>query len=252
MEYNISDKDVERWITWRGRHIPIAKDGSVIKQYKDYFKDYYNKNDDEFFDRVVEVGEEFNKKYKPIYDKMDNKTKQAFNNYSGIYYKDINRVLLHKELDDTDNYKGIRGVHNIREYKSKINEWVNLMDKEIDKSSIDENTVLWKGTLEKHYTNLKSGDEFTTNIYNSTSLNRGIAESFVWNKENSVILKINSPKGTRGLYITDEIGLGGEDEMLLARNQKYKYIREYEDYGVSSLYKNKKKKLKIIELEAIK
>lgn len=30
------DKDIERWITWRGRHIPISKDGKIINKNIDF------------------------------------------------------------------------------------------------------------------------------------------------------------------------------------------------------------------------
>ena len=225
-------------------------------KYKDYFEEYYRDydklTDNERFDMAVKIGESFEEKYKPIYENMDKETKEAFSKYSGEYYKDINKRILGLKLDDTDNYVGLSGIHNVEDYKKEIDKWVNKMDIEINKTAIDENIILWKGTKLKYYDKYKEGDIFSTKIFYSSSLSRGVAESFTWNKDNICILKIRCPKGAKGMYISSEVGLEGESEILLGRNQKYKYIGSYEEMGVSVDYRTKNKKIKIIELEIIK
>lgn len=229
----------------------VQKEKTNKTIYKDYFKNYWYKNEDEKYSRVIEIDDLFEKKYKPIYEQWSDETKYAFKNYAGPYYKDINKTLAGKKLEDTDNWVGLKNVHSMSEYKTEINKWVSTIDKEINKNQINENIVVWKGTNSDYYKELKAGDEFSLDLYLSTSLNRSVAETFMWNKEGAVALKINCPAYTKGMYMGGDFGLG-EAEMLLGRKQKFKFLRTYEEEGISYEFKNKNQKIKIIELEVTK
>lgn len=71
----------------------------------------------------------------------------------------------------------------------------------------------------------KKGDYFTIETYPCTSLSEKVSKSFI-HGDNGLLLKINVPKGTHGVYmegIHNAWNEVNEEEVLLARNLIYKF-----------------------------
>ena len=152
--------------------------------------------------------------------------------------------MLGQNIEDSDNYLGLDNVHNTKEYEKEIDKWVDNIENVINRKKLGENTILYKGTLEKYFDNYKEGDIFTNDIFYSTTLTRDIGETFMWNKQNVALLKIKAQKGIPSIFSDFEL------EITLSKNQKYKFIRAYEEEPITDYFKGKK--IKVIEVEAIK
>jgi len=70
----------------------------------------------------------------------------------------------------------------------------------------------------------KKGKVFSIPIFPNTSLERNVAENFLYNDQRRLMFKINVPKGTNGVYM-EKLGtdISDEQEVLLARNLLYKF-----------------------------
>ena len=169
--------------------------------------DYGTDNDKIFGD--------FYDEYETKYNNLTDNQKYAMKKYAGTEYKNMQRVLKGKE-DEVD------GDLTVQQLKDNIKE----LDSILDNNEVGKDVVLYRGTKSEYYTNAKEGDIINTGLYNGASLNNRIAFRFVEKKEDSVMLKILTPKETKGFYVGDYATGVGEQEILLSRKTKFKYIRK--------------------------
>ncbi len=130
-------------------------------------------------------------------------------------YIQDNRTIM-EFVNMNNSFGEIRGM--------KIKDIVANIDDAISKYTLTEDIVAFRATKKKYYEGLKVGDEFKSNVYYSTSLNKEIAKEFLDNDDQDILLKIYVPKNSKVLYIGNSIMDGNENELLLARNTKYKII----------------------------
>lgn len=176
---------------------------NVQRNYIDYGTD----NDKIFGD--------FYDEYETKYNNLTDNQKYAMKEYAGTEYKNMQRVLKGQE-------NKVDGDLTIQQLKDNIKE----LDSILDNNEVGKDVVLYRGTKSEYYTNAKEGDIINTGLYNGASLNNRIAFRFVEKKEDSVMLKILTPKEAKGFYVGDYATGIGEQEILLSRKTKFKYIRK--------------------------
>lgn len=168
----------------------------------------YGTNNDKIFD-------DFYDEYETKYNNLTDNQKYAMKKYAGTEYKNMQRVLKGKE-DKVD------GDLTVKQLKDNIKQ----LDSILDNNEVGKDVVLYRGTKSKYYINAKVGDIIDTGLYNGASLNTRVAFRFIEKKEDSVMLKILTPKETKGFYVGDYATGIGEQEILLSRKTKFKYIRK--------------------------
>ena len=112
------------------------------------------------------------------------------------------------------------------------------LDKVIAQNSIPEDITLYRGLSAHDFgRDTLSAEEFAKKIYKkgktfklplftSTTLDKNIVHDFMGVKDRSFIFRVNTPKGTNGVYMEKLPNLRythNEEEILLARNLKYKF-----------------------------
>ena len=204
----------ERWITWRGRHILVDDDGSIVKNENIEYK----KLTDE------DLREEYDKKY----NELSIEEKRAIAYYTSELSQEYKYVkdVLNKYGDDFE----------------KIKEWAEWNDtdtdftiKELDsvmsKNKINQNVKVIRIENADNFKNIKKGENIKINSYVSTTLNDFIATTYENRlKRNDITplyMEIDIPKGTRGFYIgKNGNNIRNESELLLDRNLEYK-VKKY-------------------------
>lgn len=205
---------MERWITWRGRHLLVGDDGKIIKKENDKFK-YLPEDDMEAYDKYVEMSDE-------SYYKLTEEERRIINDVyiktEGSYY--FNSALREKQYD---------------EFKDRRKKQIDVMDKATstykakeDMAStrfVDLNFIRKEYGIDiPYYENIDRsliadkmknfiGKEYSTNGYTSVSLNESGNGMF---NNLAVKMKINMPKGT-SMYVANNVG---EYEAVLGRNTK--------------------------------
>jgi len=195
----------KRWITWKNRRILVNDNGNIINN---SYKKYQNNN---------EILKDFYDYYEKVFNNMDSETKEAFKKYAYTDFADMNKLNLGINIDNNAT----------KSYQEKLKNYMNKMDKEINKHTFKENITLYRGTNYDYFKNYKVGDEIEISTYLSTSLNEKIANEFKQkgrNSNNPIMVEIQCPKGSNGIYMGDYVQSYNEQEVILPRNQKYKYI----------------------------
>lgn len=136
----------------------------------------------------------------------DKNMKSAITDYTGEGYRKINRFLAGRISDYNKDSGGV----------------IDIINSAIDKFKLKDDIIVYRGVERKHYSGLKVGDTFDSNIFFSASCDKSIAEDFAINREDGVMLNIRVPKGTPGMYIGSNSDAGNELEFLLSNKIKYK------------------------------
>lgn len=151
--------------------------------------------------------------------------------YGGEGYKVINKYLRGQELDYDDFIVG--GMDEERLARAIPN-----IQNAIDKSpGLLDDTILWRGGRSKGI-DIKVGGKGKWKEFVSTSFDKDVAEDFAWGYkyeeiDDWVIFKIKAKKGTKGVYMGDNLQyLNGEQEVVLQRNQEFKIISYDEETHV--------------------
>jgi hypothetical protein len=149
-----------------------------------------------------------------LYASLNNFDQNVINNYTLGNYLEINSYL-----------KGDNLVRDSGTLKF-TNEKIKAIDNAISKYDLQENVIAYRGTNKQYYNDYKIGDEFTEKIYYSTSLNEDIAKEFRDHADNPYMVEIHVPKGAKLLYVgyNSSFVTLNEQELLIARNTKYKVI----------------------------
>ena len=194
---------------------------------------------------AMKMYEDFYIPYKDKVAKLTDKQKNAIKTYTKDGFSDIQGYILHKQglYDDFSSF-----------YSNKdIDRYIETLDEVLDNNEIGKDVVLYRGTYSKFYKDYKLGDIVDTyNLFTSSSLNKAVGGKFCQNRFNQgsepTLMKILAPKDTKGFYI-DELGLD-EEELLLSRKTKYRFIRR--EKIKDSSYFNGEKELEQIVVEIIK
>lgn len=156
----------------------------------------------------------YNKKWENKFEEFTEKEKEAMLLYT---YKseDINRKLW--------------GSNHIKEiYYQNVDDIIKNLDSVMEKSVIEENIIVYRGTNRKYFENLKVGEVFEIKSYFNTSLDSYWGKIFNTkieeNKNDPLLIEIKVPKGSKGFYVGHNSGLTYMKELILDRNTKYKVL----------------------------
>ena len=136
--------------------------------------------------------------------------RKALGKYFVSGYDEINRFLSGEPKQNT-----------------KLEEKIKNMDSAIAKYNLEDDIIVYRGTDRKYYEDLNEGDIIQEKVYYSTSLSQEVAEQFVIDRKNpseGILVEIKVPKGSNVLYIGNNAAFESEQEMLIARNTKYKVL----------------------------
>ena len=170
----------------------------------------YKVADDKLIDKYYKKAEETK-------NTLSNDEVKAIKNYTGVGFKEINEYL---ENGTTlyDVYNNDIGIQND----------ITNIENAINKNTIDDNIIVFKGTSNELWNEYKIGEEVEMPVFNSTSLNEKIAHRFAkhysFQGKEKAILEIRVPKGTKGVSIGDFYATQNEQEILLNKNTKYRII----------------------------
>ena len=152
-------------------------------------------------------------------------------NYSNINFYLYNKEALKNNPFDTSVQKN-------------IDEQILKMDNIIQKNNIPFDTTVYRGvhslnSLPKSI--LIPGSKISFAGFVSTTTDKEWAESFTNNKNNSVIMEIDVPKGTNSIFIEKSAARNlTENELLLNRDLNYEVlsVKNESKYG-NNIYKIK-------------
>ena len=197
-----------QWITKNGVHIPLTNDYMNKKIRKE--------QDEEINYKKIDMNDYNDLDITNVNGEITKDEERSLGRYSGIAYKEINHYLNNgKLIDDVDWTED-----EIKGYIKDINEAIN-------KSTLNYNVKLYKGTKAKYYEKFNVGDTFELKMFNSTSLKENVADRFQKYEEDRITLEIRARKGTKAIYMGDNYGiLQNEQEILLQKNLKYKVLEK--------------------------
>lgn len=157
--------------------------------------------------------------------------------------------MTYSEVEAVNGYT--TGAHNVlnpylygtyqpgdRETEHEVESIVSSIDDAIGKFNLDADLLAVSGTKAKHYRDWSVGEIRTIDGYFSTSVSRKVAEGFSRGGENSFIISVRVPKGTRCLYIGDNTAYREpQDELLLMHGLSYKVLSKDENGMVLEVVK---------------
>jgi len=132
-------------------------------------------------------------------------------NYQAYAYRDINGVLRQERTEE-----GIFSSYG------ETPDQVRMMDSVMDKSTLQEHVIAYRGLDEKTFGKMKEGGKFKDRAYVSTSLSRTVAADGSFG---NCMVKVEVPKGTRALYVGHRAsGIGSEMELILDRSSRFDVV----------------------------
>lgn len=141
----------------------------------------------------------------------------AVKHYTGVGFQEINEYL-----------ENGTALYDIYENDKEIMKDITNLENVIKRNTIDDNLVVYKGTYDNLWSNIKIGEEKITPVFNSTSLKEEIGNDFAKKVQlkggKPAILEIRTPKGTQGIPVGDLYSSQNEHEIILNRNLNYKLI----------------------------
>jgi hypothetical protein len=190
------------------------------------------------------------------------------------YFTDISKIVNKDEINVIEWYRDA-GYRQIVEFlftrkpsyrEDKRFDWkedtlikrMSILEEIINKSIVKKDVVVWKGLSAFPVTDannligiiskLNIGDNYTFKNFFSTSLNFQYSVLSFGMQNDSIILKINLPTGSKAAYISMD---KTENEVLLQRNQTIK-LKDIYEYDLGKHYKRHQGKiLKIYEFDLI-
>ena len=186
----------------------------------------YKNADDKIIQKMQKNSNELYNKY----ERNDYKDLYNLKQYTSGYgiYKDITKGLYENKGDINSMFKSDQNI-------------VNSIDKIINKNTIGEDLILYRGTSAEYYYRYTIGDEITMYNYVSTSLKENKANDFIrsvktYNKQPLKMIIIAN-KNTKGIYIGENtLSPENEYEVLLNRNTKYKITNIKDVDGIREMY----------------
>lgn len=166
-----------------------------------------------------------------VYDEIPSTHKKILNDYTTGGYDNVNAFLNGKYKPE-----GINKVFIDRE--------IETIDEAMSKFDLKDNIVTYRGTNKKYYDKYNVGDTFTEKVYYSTSLKENNAKEFLSkhksvDNDNSMLVEIRVPKGTKSLYVGENGNFKQEYELLLSKGLKYKVIEKKEHKIILEIIKRR-------------
>ena len=149
----------------------------------------------------------------------------SIDNFTGTWYNDYNGLLMDPSYNSIDN--------------EWIYENIQHLDNAIDKFSLNNDIITYRGISLKEKEAILNGDYFKE--YKSTSGNAEIADNFAKNHD-GITVKFNIPKGSNGAYIGNDSTVDDEKEFLIGRGTTYE-VKETSEGLEVTLNGNRKEKL---------
>lgn len=141
---------------------------------------------------------------------------ETLNDYVNADFEHLNGILRNDPSINPDDIK-MSDYQRIGDMRT----WIN-------KSELKDDLTLWRGM--ESDPGLKVGTTFTDQGFVSTSTNREIGEKFTGVKDDTVLVKVLAPKGTKGGAINrhfDEIEVPqSENEVILAPATRFRVLAE--------------------------
>ena len=178
---------------------------SVLSTSMPNYKDYNN--------NVDEIENDFYSDFNKKYNDLSDDEKVAMQKYGTYHYKDMQRHLLGLELLNPED-------HTINE----LDTYIKNLDNVLDNNILGKDVCLFRGDSAEYYKDFKIGDTIDFNLFASTSFKSQVASRFYVDEESSVLIKILAGKKTKGFYFGDFATKSGEQEFLLSRKTKFRYI----------------------------
>lgn len=136
------------------------------------------------------------------YNKFSKSEKASLKEYTGDGYESINKKLRAGGKPTGDAVE---------------------MDKAFASASLSHDMQVYRGFTLDGRTPPKIGSKMQDNAYVSTSHGQRRAEGFLSRKDESVLVKIKVPKGSKAIYIGKNSKYGNEQELLLDRGAQMKF-----------------------------
>ena len=155
--------------------------------------------------------------YTPPYDKNDQAgALKAWNKYQS-------ELEAWRNNEDVKAYTASynkRNASTIAANENLFNERIATIDAALDKSTIPENTILYRGINFVNPT-WEPGSVVSDPGFASSSISRDVSQGSAFAGTNGTLFRISAPKGTRGAFIQSMSQVSGEQEVLLGRNTKW-------------------------------
>lgn len=147
--------------------------------------------------------------------KVSEEHRYSYQSYSGDNFRHVNDFILGKNV----------GSEHIEEaVQTKIG-----LDAIMEKARVPTNLTVYRGVQSSFAdkVNLSPGSIIHNPTFTSTSLSKSIVNGFADKGSNGTrtVLRINVPKGTRGLYIGRKSHVSNEKELLLDRGSVLRVAR---------------------------
>lgn len=129
----------------------------------------------------------------------------------GKYYHDLNEMVYNKSFNPSN--------------REELVNMANVLDESFKKFKLEDDIIAYRGMSKKEFHNLIQGDTF--NEFKHLSIDEKVAKRFAKRgNDNGVVVKFHLPKGTNGAYIGDYSQFKNEQEFVLNRNTKYKFVEK--------------------------
>ena len=171
-----------------------------------------------------------------VYNDIPSTYKKILNDYTTGGYENVNEFLNGAFMPEGNN-------------KIFINREIEILDETMSKFELKENITTFRGTNKKHYDKYNVGDTFTEKVYYSTSVKENNAKEFLSKHkgtdangdlyDNSMLVEVRVPKGTKSLYVGKNGDYKQEYELLLSRGLKYKVIEKKEHNIILEIIKRR-------------
>ena len=155
----------------------------------------------------LDMEKAYTKKQENFFKKLDKDETEGIKDYQGEGYTNINSHLRAPSPGDSE-WK-----------KENLNNTIANIDRALNKSTLQEDGLYYRGTRVNLAKKLKPGSIFQDRGYVSVSENPYVAESF--SSDRGTIFHIEVPKGTKGGHISHT---SYEQEILLERGTKIQII----------------------------
>lgn len=204
------------------RLVPFNK-AMKSNSFKAASKDDYGNYTKQFMPDIEQHQNFMTDYYKPEY--YDENELSAVEQYTGTDYMDINQKLY--ELPT-----GIKADQIQPEYDGDpIPQQVAALDSALNKLKTKNEFLVYVGLgTEYDITNFTPGKSFKFKGFRSTTINPNIALNYnsrvnkTASRQQTVMLQIKVPKGSKGMFVEDYSANPGESEFLLPRGSKVKIV----------------------------
>ena len=177
-------------------------------------------------------------KVKPItYNPVSDELKDKMQGQSNITFNNLTpgQTTAIKDYSDESpgkiDYNKINpALYDTKSMIPEIQERVNEIDSIMKHVEVSNNLITYKGTEAKWYDDWKVGEIHDIKAFFSTSISKDVVLEDFSEFTNSLLIEIQVPKGTNGLYLGTNSECDWEEELLLNRGIKYKVLEKTDKF----------------------